>query len=434
MKRFLNLVALLVLLALAAAAYLLLSSGTPPQITLTPASGMVGPSTELELNLRATGGGLEQVMVSVRQGATVRTLLTQAPAGAPAEFSTTFRLPDDLQDGPLSLEIQANDDSLSNMGKGALATATMDLVFDKRPPILSVLSMRHNVDQGGSGLVLFSADEPLSRSGVQVGEYTFPAYQMEEGWYACLFAFPYNLDKADFSPRIYAEDRTGNSIQRTFPFHADPKKYKTDTIRLPDSFLEAKKPEFSSFFPDENNPLEVFLRVNRDMRRQNRAALLQLGKSSVPRPLWDGAFSRLPRAANRAGFAEHRTYTYKGEKVDEQTHLGVDLASLKHAEVPAANRGVVVYAGYMGIYGNCVVLDHGLGLMTLYAHLSSIDVRKGQTLGKNDILGRTGTTGLAGGDHLHYGVLVAGLPVNPLEWWDATWIENNVSVKLRGEK
>ncbi|MEZ4484468.1 MAG: M23 family metallopeptidase [Syntrophotaleaceae bacterium] len=130
-------------------------------------------------------------------------------------------------------------------------------------------------------------------------------------------------------------------------------------------------------------------------------------------PAWQGAFLRLPNAANRAGFNEQRSYLYGGNKVDQQTHLGIDLASLANSPVPAANSGKVVFADYLGIYGNCVIVDHGLGLQTLYAHLSTIDANVGDQVDKGSILGRTGATGMAGGDHLHYGVTIAGIPVNP---------------------
>ena len=121
---------------------------------------------------------------------------------------------------------------------------------------------------------------------------------------------------------------------------------------------------------------------------------------------------------------------YNEKEVDQQTHLGFDLASTQQAPVPASNRGEVMLADYMGIFGNCVILDHGHGLMSLYAHLSSIDVRPGQTVERGHSLGRTGATGLAGGDHLHFATLIRGLPVTPVEWWDNHWIQDRIDRKL----
>ncbi len=91
----------------------------------------------------------------------------------------------------------------------------------------------------------------------------------------------------------------------------------------------------------------------------------------------------------------------------------------------------VLYAAPLGIYGNCVILDHGLGVQSLYGHLSIIDVKEGDTVEKGQALGRTGTTGLAGGDHLHFTMLVDGVMVSPVEWWDPHWMEDRVFRKIR---
>jgi murein DD-endopeptidase MepM/ murein hydrolase activator NlpD len=91
----------------------------------------------------------------------------------------------------------------------------------------------------------------------------------------------------------------------------------------------------------------------------------------------------------------------------------------------------VIFADYLGIYGNCVILDHGLGVQTLYAHLSAFETAAGQAVEKGQAIGRSGMTGLAGGDHLHFTQLVHGRAVNPVEWWDPHWIEDRVLRKLR---
>ena len=75
-------------------------------------------------------------------------------------------------------------------------------------------------------------------------------------------------------------------------------------------------------------------------------------------------------------------------------------------------------------------MDHGWGLFSLYSHLSQIKVEKGQKVNKGAVLGNTGATGMAGGDHLHFSVLVQGNFVNPLEWWDPHWIKDQVNRQL----
>ena len=152
-------------------------------------------------------------------------------------------------------------------------------------------------------------------------------------------------------------------------------------------------------------------------------------QQSDDRKHWQGAFLRMP-GATRATFGERRVYTYNGKEVDRQVHLGTDLASLAQSPVPAANDGRVVFADTLGIYGKTVIIDHGFGLFSLYSHLSSFDTAPGESVARGAAIGRTGTSSLAGGDHLHFSVLVHQTFVNPLEWWDAQWIANNITGKL----
>jgi murein DD-endopeptidase MepM/ murein hydrolase activator NlpD len=110
--------------------------------------------------------------------------------------------------------------------------------------------------------------------------------------------------------------------------------------------------------------------------------------------------------------------------------LGFDLASTAAASVRAANRGRVVHAGWLGIYGNCVILDHGMGLQSLYAHLSSITVSAGQVVDTEGEVGRSGSTGLAGGDHLHFTMLLGGNAITPVDWWSAQWVQDRILRKF----
>jgi len=181
---------------------------------------------------------------------------------------------------------------------------------------------------------------------------------------------------------------------------------------------------------DQGGLLENYLAINNELRAKNAAALAALAEKSQPKFFWHKRFLGLPNSAERSTFADRRTYTYQGRPVDHQDHLGFDLASTRNAPIPASNDGIVVLARYFGIYGNAVVIDHGYGLMSLYGHLSTIDVSEGQQVARGETIGLTGATGLAGGDHLHFTMMLDGLPVNPREWWDAHWIRDRLVSKL----
>ena len=175
----------------------------------------------------------------------------------------------------------------------------------------------------------------------------------------------------------------------------------------------------------------MFVKINHDLRAANNAKIASLADKTAPELLWKGPFKQLVNTAVEAGFADQRTYAYKGKDIDNAVHLGYDLASLSMAPVHASNRGKVVFAGWLGIYGNCVILDHGMGLQSLYAHLSAIDVKVGDIVESGGNLGRTGSTGLAAGDHLHFTMLLHGRAITPVDWWSAKWVEDRVLRKLR---
>jgi murein DD-endopeptidase MepM/ murein hydrolase activator NlpD len=176
--------------------------------------------------------------------------------------------------------------------------------------------------------------------------------------------------------------------------------------------------------------VQTFVRINSDLRRSNAQTIAELARKTAPEMMWKEPFEPLINAAVEAKFADFRTYTYMGKEVDRQVHLGFDLAVTQQVPIKAAQRGVVVHAAYLGIYGNCVIIDHGLGVQTLYGHLSSIGVKVGDKVDKGQVIGRSGMTGLAAGDHLHFTVLVNGTPVNPVEWWDIKWMQDRVFRKI----
>lgn len=206
--------------------------------------------------------------------------------------------------------------------------------------------------------------------------------------------------------------------------------FKSDSLELSDNFLMSVQNKLQHLAPQVANPLDCYLYINNNVRAANAQTLREIGKNTAAAMLWSGAFARLPRSAARAGFADHRFYNYQGKLVGESYHLGFDLASVRNAEVPAANSGRVVFTGELGIYGNLVVIDHGLGLMSLYSHLSDIQVKVGDVVQKGQTIAHTGSTGLAFGDHLHFGILVGGVEVTPLEWLDPKWIRDNITGRL----
>jgi len=433
-----------VLLAAAIGFGILFFEGEDPSVAVDLPAPYIGSAAELPVTAADAGRGLRKVWVALTQDGR-ETVLHEENFAAEGLLrqgkvrTISLKVPVDpaalgFSEGEALLRIKVWDYSWRGWWKGNAAYVEQPLVIDTRPPQVTVLTRAHNINQGGSGVVVYRLSETCPEHGVLVGDLLYPGRSgyFEDASVQLAFIALADTQESDTKLSIKAVDRAGNTAQAGFYHHIRRKQFRQDVIPVSDSFLNAKMPEFaaSSASAGGASNLDRFLTVNRDLRRENYRTIASLTGSSQTEMLWEGDFLRLPKAAPKAGFADRRTYTYDGKEIDQQTHLGIDLASLANSPVPAANAGLVVFAGDLGIYGGTVIVDHGFGLFSMYSHLSQIAVIEADRIAKGALLGRTGQTGLAGGDHLHFAMLVNSTFVNPIEWWDAKWIKDNVTDKL----
>jgi murein DD-endopeptidase MepM/ murein hydrolase activator NlpD len=424
------LVFIAILAVSALAAYLHFAEGKLPQIRMDPLPTHATRGSSFSLEVTDEGQGLSHLLAQAVQGERQITLLEEIFGPDQHVWNGAVTLPKQgLNDGSMEIVIKATDKSLANWMEGNTTLFRHQLIFDATPPRISVISDAHNVNQGGAGLIVYSLSEEAV-SGVMVQDIFFPGYCQESGVYLCLFAIPFDVDPTKHRPMLTATDLAGNTAQISFRFHGNQRSFRQDTMNISQAFLENVMPQFQSLFPEAKDLLELYLLVNRDLRARNIAFVRSLGTTTAPAPLWSEVFARQPRSASLGGYADHRISMYNDEIIDQHVHLGIDLASIAFAEIIASNRGQVIFANDLGIYGQTVILDHGLGLHTLYAHLSQIFVETGSMVEKGQILGRSGMTGLAAGDHLHFETLVSGIAVNPHEWWDEQWLQHNFWSKL----
>jgi murein DD-endopeptidase MepM/ murein hydrolase activator NlpD len=335
-----------------------------------------------------------------------------------------------LQDGPATLTLKAVDHSLWKNRTVVTRPAQIDLL----PPQIFQLNPANHINPGGTCVLTYHLSEAVSMTGVQVGDLFYPGHPVTlagKPCYIAYFALPMDATPGVPQIRILARDRAGNETASGIPALIMKRKFRNDTMTLSDAFLEKKMPEFQATIPilRGKTPIETFLYVNTLLRKDNYQTLQSICRKSEPRQLWQDTFLRMKNAAPMALFGDHRTYLYGGKPVGESLHTGVDLASLAHSPIEAANGGIVRFTGPFGIYGNTVIIDHGLGVATLYAHMSAIQVRPDQNVKRGETIGFSGVTGLAGGDHLHFGVSIHGQFVDPREWWDPHWIADNVTAK-----
>jgi murein DD-endopeptidase MepM/ murein hydrolase activator NlpD len=418
--------------------------GSAPALEIDLESPFIGASRTIAVNVDDTGSGIRKVWIGLLvEGREVEILQRTYPSagffagGKEKSVQVKAQISpksSGLADGKGVIRVAAWDYSLRKWGKGNRVYLEKEIQIDTKAPSIDLISRSHNLTQGGSGAAIYRLSEDCPVSGVTAGDHFYPGYAgyfKDPSIHMAFFALDYQEGKQTRLVAI-AEDFAGNRTTAGLVHHINTRSFRKDAINLSDAFFNAKMPDFERYFPGSSgiSRADLFLKVNRELRRKDSEAIFRVTQQTEKKILWNGPFLRLPKSANRARFADHRTYFYGGKVIDRQVHMGIDLASTAHSPVPAANHGKVAFTGDQGIYGNTIILDHGFGLFTLYAHLSQIGVAAGQMVEKGQTIGKTGKTGLAGGDHLHYGTLIHQTYVNPVEWWDATWIKNNITAKI----
>ncbi|NOZ90074.1 MAG: M23 family metallopeptidase [Epsilonproteobacteria bacterium] len=332
------------------------------------------------------------------------------------------------------LTVTATDRSNWGFFQGNSVTKNILVNIDYHRPDVNILSNSYSITQGGSALVVFQVkDESLKDFYLRSGDKKFKVVPYrEEGYYAALVSWPFNQEH--FAAKVVAEDMAGNKRIVNVPFYVVSKKYKISWIKATDKFIDGKISDLA-----ESNPQYAFIKdrieklkaINEDMRKANEDLIHKMA-SNVSDKIVDEwhilPFYPLKNAKKVASYGDHRHYYYKNKsnEVSQSYHVGLDMASTKMATIVSSNAGKVVFTENNGIYGNMPMIDHGMGLYTLYGHCSTVLVQQDEEIKAGTPIAKTGMTGLALGDHLHFGVLVQGIEVRPEEWMDKRWIKNNI--------
>ena len=409
----------------------------PAEITIAPVK-VIGDATPLSVRVDSPHG-VRQLNIEVQQdGKSYSASTLSAPAkrflidrnAAPVNAAPVVgrRSMSGLHDGKAQIVVTA----VANDMKAETTVRTLDVQVLTAPPTVSADGDQHYINQGGSEMVTFTPGGSWSEAGVKVGsDYTFRSFPLpgHGGQYFSLFALSWQLGP-DTPMYVYAANAAGAQARSDFWHKIFPKEFRKSTIKLEDMGLDRIVNQID---PDKKIPgdlVQRFVYINSEMRKQNNKTLSDLRNQTAQKFLWTGAFLPMVDSTVEARFADDRTYTWQGKKVDEQVHLGFDLAKVQHSPIPASNDGHVVWASNLGIYGNCVVIDHGFGLQSIYGHLSEFMVKVGDDVKKGQIIGKTGSTGLAGGDHLHFTMQIDGVQINPVEWWDPHWVKDRILSKM----
>ena len=333
------------------------------------------------------------------------------------------------------LEVEVIDNSKWNFLEGNKTVKNINVKIDTKKPIANVISNSRYIQRGGSGVVVVKVkDDNLKNAYISFNDKVqfklTPFYK--ENYYVALIAWPMNIESFE-KINLFVEDMANNITITKVPFYIQAKKFKKDNIKLSEKFIQNVSATVleQSFEPVPNELKDIFVYSNSVLRAKNIKTIEEtIEKNSSTQRIDDfniKAFKRLRGSKTVAHYGERRHYYLNGEKINEAWHLGIDWASVKKAPIRSTNEGIVILKDYLGLYGNSIIIDHGMGLSTLYAHTSSQDVTFGESVSKNQKIGNTGSTGAVFGDHLHFGVLVQGVEVNPIEWMDKNWIKVRIS-------
>ena len=403
-----------------------------PAIKFTQDVTAIGRQKTLEINFSDSQSGLSHLNVEIIQDNKGQILADKKiPSRGIKQEILSLNINTGelrLHDGPATIKITARDHSLFQ-NQTILSKAVK---IDTVPPQINLLKNINYINQGGTGFVAYQPSKALATTGVYINNYLSPAHAVlidNKPSYITYFALPMNAGKTTTRITVFARDEAGNETTIALPCVIKEKKFRSDKMNLDEKFLQQKMPEFQAMVPSlqGKTPLEVFAYINSQMRNDNFLTIQKICQKSSDKELREGTFLRMKNGAPMALFGDRRSYMYNKKVVGESVHTGVDLASNARALIEAANKGIVVFTGALGIYGNAIIIDHGLGLFSLYGHLSSIDTTVGKNVAKGEKIGVSGTSGLAGGDHLHFSIIVGGQFVNPQEWWDPHWIKDNIT-------
>ncbi len=388
--------------------------------------------TETPVRVQADGPhGVKSFAASVEQNGQSATVYNDATNSKQKtriySFTAGKKQASFLKEGPAKLVFHAK----SNDMRGSDTEFSQDIQVVLSPPTIVADGRQHYINQGGSELVMLDLGGNWTDAGVRVANYpagTFPMPGQPENSNSRFSLFPYPWDvNPNTIPVAFARNGAGTEVTTTFWVKVFPKKFRESNIELNDRNMGKVVGELD---PNGSGSLvERFVRLNREMRRENAQVIYNLRNKTEHRILWSGPFIPV-KGARESYFADKRSYIYQGRKVDEQVHLGYDLAQTANMPVKAANSGKVIYADRLGLYGNCVIIDHGYSLQSLYGHMSKLLVHVGDTVQKEQQIGVSGATGMAFGDHVHFSMMVAGYQIDPKEWWDEHWIHDRILSKI----
>lgn len=299
-----------------------------------------------------------------------------------------------LENGPHTFEVEATDSSY-NQNK---TREKVTFYVDNLPLKAEYLEPRYTVEQGKTLHLKMQLNKPIAQARISFLSKDYFFYPDSEGstLYECFIPIDCEEKTLEVTPQTEITDAVGNSLKVSCNIQVKPFAFKKQRgFTVSEEKLEQEK------------EVSMNTKILRD-------AINKWVQDSPKKKLWNGPFE-YPIEVQRVTtpFGEVRTTPQRGR----YHHKGLDLVNHPRSVVWAAQHGKIVIKDRFLMTGNTIVIDHGLGIFTLYAHLEDFgDINVGDTVQKGNPIGRLGMTGYASGYHLHWEMLVQGTQVDPVEW------------------
>ena len=424
-------VVVIVALVLVPLVYFVARSATPV-IDLPSPPTAIGQATPVAVQV-SDPRGVRSVKAFVEQNGTRYPVFDMAQPTKSADntwsFTAGVKTTPQLQAGKAKLIVEATSNDLMRKS----ATVEHDVTVVTQPPSVSVDSEQHYLYLGMADLATLNVSGAGPRQACASAIRPFRAWPMPGGkpGLFSLYAFAWNMP-TDTIPVVYASNGTGNDVTSPlvviFPKKEQPK-YTAHDLQVSDAVhAEGGRRTRSQRLGRSGRALCEDQQRNAAAPTTRRLPIC----GSKPRTTFCG------RSRSRASRTRRRrrrlpmcaTIFITARRSISRSISGYDLAVTQHVGVEASNDGKVVYAAPLGIYGNCIVVDHGYGLQTIYGHLSRIDVHEGDMVKRGQVMGLSGMTGMAGGDHIHFAMQLDGVQIDPKEWWDPHWIKDHIARRV----
>jgi len=431
MKKFIFLVILLAIVGVPAFVYFSpIFEKNPPKIEIKT-NGFTNLKKPIDIKITDDSGIKAYKIVAVAGNKHIE-LLNASGNNLGKEITLQVNLPKTISSNSVIIQVDAVDTSKWNFFAGNQAVKSETLQVDTTLPLTEVINNSYSIGKGGSAAaVVRVTDNNLKETYILVNnKYKFKLTPfVKKGYYVSLIAWPINEDS--FSAELVAEDYAGNIVKEHIPYYWRNYRYLTANIKLSKRFIDTIGVRVlqKMGLPIPNDEVSIFKEINEKVRKMNEEKIREITSKIYESQINSFSIKRfkpLPGSAVRAYFGEYRKYFYNNELISQAIHEGIDLAKVKRSKIYANNYGKVVAEKYIGIYGNTLIIYHKLGLYTLYAHTSVFKVKEGDSIYPREVIARTGSTGAVFGDHLHFGVYIQGVAVNPKEWMDQRWIRLNI--------